>query len=408
MPSFVLDPGTGSTAYRANIGPYSVGTAIGHNLTTPTIPTGQRGQDGTYNKMLVVSMSLDVAGWDTTSDLRARIWSSSGTNIATSNVKTIAANTAVDLPSQEFTFSSNILLDGATSYRFGVHAVGGDTIAFQKRVNASYTIYADREIGSTSSWSTGNTDAHSTSSGQALIGDVVYYLCPSVPRNFQGAPTLGSESTSIDIGWTAPAEDGGVAIDGYYIEYKRSVDSTWTLWDSLRSGLFDTITGLSPGTTYNIRIAAKNAASAAMVTTSPFLTGTVTTDTVVIPPDPEETTTTVPNVVGQTENNAQILLSNNTLYSSTTYTSVGATASNDGKVKSQDPAAGTTVNTYTTVIIYVYSYTEPEPEPEPTIKVSAYNGSSWATATPWVWNGSSWVTPSVIKVWNGSSWVDPS
>jgi len=68
---------------------------------------------------------------------------------------------------------------------------------------------------------------------------------PSAPQGF----TLTPEDGGIALSWSTPADDGGRAIDGYYLEY--SADGT--SWSSIGGSYFGyaiTILGLSNGTTY--------------------------------------------------------------------------------------------------------------------------------------------------------------
>jgi hypothetical protein len=64
----------------------------------------------------------------------------------------------------------------------------------------------------------------------------------------------------------------------------------------------------------------------------------------------------VPNVVGSTLNAANSALVAAGLSQTSTTTATGATSGNDGKVKTQTPAAGTSVNTGTNVALVVYAY----------------------------------------------------
>jgi hypothetical protein len=70
----------------------------------------------------------------------------------------------------------------------------------------------------------------------------------------------------------------------------------------------------------------------------------------------------VPNVVGLTESAANTALVNAHVVKgavTTANNAAGATAINDGKIKTQTPAAGTTVNTGTSVALVKYLYTAP-------------------------------------------------
>ena len=65
---------------------------------------------------------------------------------------------------------------------------------------------------------------------------------------------------------------------------------------------------------------------------------------------------TVPNVVGSTLNAANSTLVAAGLSQTSTTTTSGANSGNNGKVKTQTPAASTLVNTGTNVALVVYNY----------------------------------------------------
>ena len=93
-----------------------------------------------------------------------------------------------------------------------------------------------------------------------------------------GAPTLTSANPSpgsITLVWTAPTDTGTGSLTGYSVQYKLSSDTTWTDWTFSGTSTSTAITALQSGTSYDVRVAAKNAIGAgeyALATLSPGAT----------------------------------------------------------------------------------------------------------------------------------------
>ena len=87
----------------------------------------------------------------------------------------------------------------------------------------------------------------------------------TTPTTVPGAPTsltaTASGTTTIDLSWTAPADDGGSAITGYRIEVSPNGTSSWTNRVANTGTTTTTYahTGLSAGTTRHYRVSAINA-----------------------------------------------------------------------------------------------------------------------------------------------------
>ena len=78
-----------------------------------------------------------------------------------------------------------------------------------------------------------------------------------------GAPTWGAftnATRAITLRWTAPSSNGGSAVTGYEIEYRRGTSGSWTDGpDPGANATSRTISGLTPNTTHQFRIRAVNA-----------------------------------------------------------------------------------------------------------------------------------------------------
>ena len=86
---------------------------------------------------------------------------------------------------------------------------------------------------------------------------------PPVIIDVPGAPTALSATAAnqqLAVSWTAPTSDGGAAISDYVVQYSADGSLFTTFLDGTSSATNATITGLTNGTTYTVRIAAVNAA----------------------------------------------------------------------------------------------------------------------------------------------------
>ncbi len=74
------------------------------------------------------------------------------------------------------------------------------------------------------------------------------------------APTLTVGDTQLTATWTTPNNNGGSPITGYELQYKVSTATSWTLITSGITGASHTITELTNGTSYDVRVRAVNGA----------------------------------------------------------------------------------------------------------------------------------------------------
>jgi titin len=94
-----------------------------------------------------------------------------------------------------------------------------------------------------------------------------YAYTSGSPIQAAGVPAITSviptSFTSVTASWNPPATTGGTALIGYAIEYKLLADTSWTTAtaDTNSLGTSYTITGLTTGATYSVRVAAVNAST---------------------------------------------------------------------------------------------------------------------------------------------------
>ena len=101
----------------------------------------------------------------------------------------------------------------------------------------------------------------------------------TVPGAPTGLTATASGTTTIDLTWTAPADDGGSAITGYRIEVSPNGTSSWTnrVANTGTTSTSYSHTGLSAGTTRHYRVSAINAnGTGAASSTDNATTGTTT------------------------------------------------------------------------------------------------------------------------------------
>ena len=84
---------------------------------------------------------------------------------------------------------------------------------------------------------------------------------PSTVPNAPVAPTLAVKDLSLGVSWSAPSSNGGSAITGYKVGRCSSgcgAASNWTVTTLNSAGTSTTLTSLTNGTAYQVRVAAVN------------------------------------------------------------------------------------------------------------------------------------------------------
>ena len=101
---------------------------------------------------------------------------------------------------------------------------------------------------------------------------MVQYDPSATVATVPGAPTsvvAVSGNASLAVTWTAPTSTGGSPITDYLVKYSSNSGSTWTTFtDSVSTATSCTITGLTNGTAYVIKVIAKNAVGISLPSTN--------------------------------------------------------------------------------------------------------------------------------------------
>ena len=154
--------------------------------------------------------------------------------------------------------SSGTDLGGTTVTISGGAFTGATAVTFGGIPATTFTVLNDTTIEAVSPAGTGSDLALTVvgPGGSSTLAAVWDYLSPpGAPRSLK----QGTKSKqALTFTWRAPSSNGGVALVGYKVQYRKVGTTRW----ANRSGLVTTrsvkITGLRDGTRYEVRIAAKN------------------------------------------------------------------------------------------------------------------------------------------------------
>ena len=93
-------------------------------------------------------------------------------------------------------------------------------------------------------------------------------FAPGAPTSVTATLPATYGNTTVSVSWTAPVLLGSPALYDYIVQYSSNSGTTWTTFtDTVSTATSVTVTGLTNGTAYIFRVAAKNT-----IETSPFST----------------------------------------------------------------------------------------------------------------------------------------
>ena len=152
-------------------------------------------------------------------------------------------------------------IGGATSTRALV-GPGGTVEAgmyFSGLTYFGWTSFAGRNIV--------EKDGSGTRVNASLNGYYDWGEAPSVP---QTVVAVADSDSQITLTWTAPADDGGLSLQGYTIIYSKDPTFATGVSTTTTTGLSKVFTGLDAGATYYFRVAARNECTTLAATTGPY------------------------------------------------------------------------------------------------------------------------------------------
>ena len=147
--------------------------------------------------------------------------------------------------------------DGLTNVSYSYQWLAAN-VEIAGAANSTYTL-TDEDVGKGIKVRVSFTDdADNQESLTSADTDTVAATKPGVPGRLNVFP---HDAGALDVYWEAPASDGGSAITGYKVQWKESADSWDTPADvseATASGTIHTITGLTGGVEYSVRVLATN------------------------------------------------------------------------------------------------------------------------------------------------------
>lgn len=111
------------------------------------------------------------------------------------------------------------------------------------------------------------TDGYGTNLTGALRGSYAYVVAPIAPT----AGTISQLSpSSLSFSWSGPSDNGGATVTGYRIQY--ATNSSFTSATTIDVGVSSSVTlsNLTPGLQYWVKVAARNAVTTAASTSSVY------------------------------------------------------------------------------------------------------------------------------------------
>ena len=151
--------------------------------------------------------------------------------------------------------------DGLTNPTFSyqwIRSDGGTDTDIAGETAYTYTVVSE-DVGKTIKVRVSFTDDAETK--ETLTSTSTAAVAATVPGAPQDVQVSLSVSQALDVSWEAPDSDGGSAVTGYKVQWKKAIGSWDTPEDvseAVVTGITHTIPDLTGGTVYSVRVLASN------------------------------------------------------------------------------------------------------------------------------------------------------
>ena len=305
-----------------------------------------------------------------------------------------------------------------TSYTIRISIDNGGSWSTLGSIGGTAVNITNLTNGTTYVFDVAATNSAGTSAYSATSNAVTPASVPGAPSNVTGAAGNGQ----VSVTWTAPSSNGGSAVTGYDVEWSSDSGNSWSSPLSSAQSSTSTaalVTGLTNGTSYVFKVAARNVIGAGSFST---------TSAAVMPAGAPTSPTSVSAVAGNgqatvswsgpSSNGGATISSYDVRYSSNS----GSTWTSAGVAYTGSPATVTGLTNGTSYLFEVAainsigasSYSSPSsavtpsgPPAAPTgVTATAGNGQATVDWTPGT-NGGSAITAYAIRYSsdNGSTWT---
>ena len=225
----------------------TLGSASGTNTVTATVTHAGR----------TLTQTFTAVG------NRPPTFTSAATFSVAENTTAVGTVAATDADSQDSI--TGYTLSGADSATFSITNAGvltfnaapnyeapGDLVSTEPANAAGNNVYV---IVVTATSGSGARQLTATQPLTITVTDV------NEPPRKPGTPTVTAAATtptSLNVSWTAPPNEGKPAITAYNLQYRKNNEANWTSSDYAGTETRTTLTGLTPGTPYDVQVRAKN------------------------------------------------------------------------------------------------------------------------------------------------------